>query len=307
VEKRICSECGLEETNILRGAEAHDYDSRNKCVECGTRIVATEGLLYRYSEKYEGYEVCGSEGTLPEDVVIAPFYERDPVVGIVSLGTNAVKSISIPDYTKNEEWWNALTHFLGALFGVVALVLNLIVTYKKDTAPILTGVFYAFTIILMYTISGIYHFLPVSDTKRLWRVIDHCTIYLLIIGTYTPIVLVGVRALSPLWGWLIFGIEVGVGLFAILLNILDLKKYSAVSMGCYILMGWAIVLNLRLGIEALTPTGFALVLAGGIVYTIGAILYGVGKKRRYFHTIFHVFSVLATILQYLGVFLYVLK
>ena len=98
VEKRICGECGLEETNIIRGEVSHDYDSRNECVECGTRIVATEGLLYRYSEKYEGYEVCGSEGTLPEDVVIAPYYDRDPVVGIVSLGESAaVKSIFIPD------------------------------------------------------------------------------------------------------------------------------------------------------------------------------------------------------------------
>ena len=218
-----------------------------------------------------------------------------------------IKNITIPDYTKNEELWNALTHFLGALFGVIALVMNLLATHQKDTVTLLTGVFYALAIIVMYTVSGVYHILPICDTKRLWRIIDHCTIYLLIIGTYTPIVLVGVRALSPFWGWLIFGLEVGIGLSAILLNILDLKRYSTISMCCYILMGWAIVLNLRLGIEALTPTGFALVLAGGIVYTIGAILYGVGKKRRYFHTIFHVFSVIATVLQYLGVFLYVLK
>ena len=218
-----------------------------------------------------------------------------------------IKNITIPDYTKNEELWNALTHFLGALFGVIALVMNLLATHQKDTVTLLTGVFYALAIIVMYTVSGVYHILPICDTKRLWRIIDHCTIYLLIIGTYTPIVLVGVRALSPFWGWLIFGLEVGIGLFAILLNILDLKRYSAISMCCYILMGWAIAIHLRLGIEALTLRGFALVLAGGIVYTIGAILYGVGKKRRYFHTIFHVFSVIATVLQYLGVFLYVLK
>ena len=78
-------------------------------------------------------------------------------------------------------------------------------------------------------------------------------------------------------------------------------------MVCYIFMGWAIVVNLPLGVEALTLTGFGFVLAGGIVYTIGAILYGVGKKRRYFHTIFHIFAVAAAILQYLGVYLYILK
>lgn len=217
------------------------------------------------------------------------------------------KEIQIPNYTPTEEWLNAFTHFIGALFGIVALVLNLLATYSTDGYRIVTGVFYALMIALMYTVSGVYHSLPTSDTKRLFRVIDHCTIYLLIIGTYTPIVLVGVRAISPLWGWLIFGVEVSLGLFAILLNILDLKKYSAISMVCYIVMGWAIVLNLPVGIEALTTGGFALVLAGGIVYTIGAILYGIGKHRRYFHAIFHIFTVAASVLQYLGVYLYILK
>ena len=218
-----------------------------------------------------------------------------------------VKNIQIPDYTPTEEWLNAFTHLIGALFGVIALVLNLVATYNRSASHLVTGLFYALTIILVYSISAIYHFLPISDTKRLWRIIDHCMIYLLIIGTYTPIVLVGVRALSPFWGWLIFGIEVGLGLIAIVLNILDLKKYSAISMVCYIVMGWAIALNLPLGIRALTPIGFLYVLAGGIVYTIGAILYGIGKKRRYFHTVFHIFTVVASIMQYLGVYLYILK
>ncbi len=218
-----------------------------------------------------------------------------------------VKNIQIPDYTPREEKMNALTHFLGALFGIVTLILNLVATAGTDAYRVLTGVFYALMIVVMFSISTIYHILPVTDTKRLWRIIDHCTIYLLIIGTYTPIVLVGVRALSVFWGWFIFALEVGIGLFAIVLNILDLKKFSGLSMVCYIFMGWAIVVNLPLGVEALTLTGFGFVLAGGIVYTIGAILYGVGKKRRYFHTIFHIFAVAAAILQYLGVYLYILK
>lgn len=217
-----------------------------------------------------------------------------------------VKNIQIPDYTAHEEKMNALTHFLGALFGIVALVLNIVATAHTDAYRIVTGVFYALMIVVMFSISTIYHILPVSDIKRLWRIIDHCTVYLLIIGTYTPIVLVGVRALSVFWGWFIFALEVGIGLFAIVLNILDLKKFSGLSMVCYIFMGWAIVVNLSLGVEALTPAGFGFVLAGGIVYTIGAILYGVGKKRRYFHTIFHIFAVAAAILQYLGVYLYIL-
>ena len=218
-----------------------------------------------------------------------------------------IQNIQIPNYTPTEEKWNALTHLLGALFGVVALILNLTATVHTDAWRIITGIFYALTIVVMYSISAIYHILPVTDTKRLWRVIDHCTIYLLIIGTYTPIVLVGVRPLSAFWGWLIFALEVAFGCIATLLNIIDLKKYSAISMVCYIFMGWMIVLNLPLGMEALTPIGFAFVLAGGIAYTIGAILYGIGKKWRYFHSVFHIFTVVAAILQYLGVYLYILK
>ena len=217
-----------------------------------------------------------------------------------------IQAVALPDYTKREEIFNSLTHALGALFGVVTLVINLVATVGTSPARVLTGIFYALTMITTYTVSAIYHGLPSGDTKRLWRVIDHCAVYLLIVGTYTPIVLVGVCELSPFWGWLIFAIECGIAAFAILLNILDLKKYSAISMVCYIFLGWCIVINLPLGIEALTPMGFGFVLAGGIVYTIGAVLYGVGKRWRYIHTVFHVFTVAAAILQYIGVYRYIL-
>ena len=217
-----------------------------------------------------------------------------------------IQAVVLPDYTKKEELLNSLSHAVGACFGVMALVLNLCATFGADSIRIITGVLYALTIITTYTVSAIYHGLPIGDQKRLWRVIDHCAIYLLIVGTYTPIVLVGMRALSPFWGWLIFALECGIAAFAILLNILDLKKYSAISMVCYIFLGWCIALNLPLGIEALTPTGFGFVLAGGIVYTIGAVLYGVGKHWRYIHTLFHVFTVAAAVLQYIGVYRYIL-
>ena len=217
-----------------------------------------------------------------------------------------IQAVALPDYTKREELLNSLTHALGALFGVVALILNLVATLGTTPTRVLTGIFYALTIITTYTVSAIYHGLPAGDTKRLWRVIDHCAVYLLIVGTYTPIVLVGVHALSPFWGWLIFAIECGIAAFAIVLNILDLKKYSAISMVCYIFLGWCIVINLPLGIEALTPAGFGFVLAGGIVYTIGAVLYGVGKHWRYIHTVFHVFTVAAAVLQYIGVYRFII-
>ena len=217
-----------------------------------------------------------------------------------------IKAVALPDYTRREELFNSLTHALGASFGVIALVLNLLATFGTDPMRIVTSVIYALTIITTYTVSAVYHGMPVGDRKRLWRVIDHCAVYLLIVGTYTPIVLVGVRALSPLWGWLIFGIECAVAAFAVVLNLLDLKKYSVISMICYIFLGWCIVLNLPLGIEALTPRGFGFVLAGGIVYTVGAVLYGVGKRHRYIHTAFHLFTVAAAVLQYIAVYRFIL-
>ena len=132
------------------------------------------------------------------------------------------------------------------------------------------------------------------------------TIYSLIAGTYTPIVLCAIRPLYPALGWGLLGAQWALAILAATLTAIDLRCYRVFSMLCYIGMGWGIVFFLPQTMHALTPGGFWLVFAGGVVYTVGAILYGVGVKIRWMHSVFHIFVVLGSLLHFLAIYFYVL-
>ena len=151
-----------------------------------------------------------------------------------------------------------------------------------------------------------YHGLKPSLGKKVLQVLDHCSIYFMIAGTYTPILLVALRPAYPVLAWVVFGAEWALTALAVTLTAIDLKQYRTFSMFCYLFMGWAVIFFVRQAVSVLTPGGFWLLLAGGLAYTIGAILYGVGSKRRYFHAMFHVFVLAGSVLQFLSIFLFVL-
>jgi hemolysin III len=213
----------------------------------------------------------------------------------------------LPDYTHGEEIANMITHIIGAVFAIAAIPL-LVVTAAQHRNPwaIVSGAIYGASLLIMFTMSSIYHGLPVSTAKRVMRVIDHCDIYFLIAGTYTPILLVGIRPINPAMGWTIFGVEWALAATAVTLNAIDLKRFEKVSMVCYIGMGWCVIAVLQVTIQAMTLNGFLLLLFGGIAYTIGAVLYGVGKKVRYMHSVFHVFVLIGSVLQFFAILKYVL-
>ncbi|MBQ3425399.1 MAG: hemolysin III family protein, partial [Clostridia bacterium] len=142
--------------------------------------------------------------------------------------------------------------------------------------------------------------------KRVLQVLYHCSIFLLIAGTYTPLALCTLRPYNPALGWTLFGLIWALAATGITLNAIDLKKYERFSMVCYLLMGWAIVFRIDLVYRLIGPGGFWLLLSGGIAYTIGAMLYAVGRKRRYAHSAFHVFTVIGSLLHFLCILLYVL-
>ena len=142
--------------------------------------------------------------------------------------------------------------------------------------------------------------------KRVMQVIDHCTIYFMIAGTYTPVLLAGIRRISPLAAWIVFGIEWSCAIIAAALTAIDLKKYKHFSMICYLAMGWAVVAILKPTAELLGLRGFLWLLGGGICYTIGAVLYGLGKKHRYMHSVFHLFVNAGSMLQAIAILCYVL-
>ena len=200
-----------------------------------------------------------------------------------------------------------VTHIVGGGIGVIALVLCVVVSaIKGNVLGIVSSAIYGVSLISLYSMSSIYHGLHKGTAKKVMQVLDHCTIYFLIAGTYTPILLCSIIKVSLLWAIIILIIVWGLAALATTLTAIDLKKYSVFSMICYIGMGWCIVFAANITIKALHPNGLFLLLAGGISYTLGAILYGIGSKVRYFHSIFHIFVVLGSLLHLLCILFYVL-
>ena len=210
--------------------------------------------------------------------------------------------ISIPKYSLSEELLNAISHGVGAIFGIVATVLCILKSVGDPWKVVSSAIFGA-TMLLLYLMSCLYHALKINKAKRVFRVIDHCTIFLLIAGTYTPFTLVTLRGTV---GWWLFGSVWAIAILGITLNAIDLKKFSKISVACYLLMGWAILMAFRPLSENLAPGGISLLVWGGVVYTVGAILYGIGSKVKYFHSVFHFFCLGGTVLHFLAIYLYVL-
>lgn len=211
----------------------------------------------------------------------------------------------MPDYTKGEEIMNMVTHIVGGGIGVLSLFACLIRAAKyRGWVDIVGAIIFGISMIVLYTMSSVYHGLRPSTGKKVLQVLDHCTIYVLIAGSYTPIVLSAIRPLYPMIGIGLFIAEWALAAFAIVLTAIDWTKYQVFSMICYIGMGWGIILFLPQTIQALGKTGFYLLLAGGIAYTIGAVLYGIGSKYRWFHSVFHIFVVVGSIFHVIAVFFY---
>ena len=214
----------------------------------------------------------------------------------------------LPTYTKGEEIFNMTSHIVGGALGVVATVLCVVfAAIHGNGYGVVSGAIYGTTMIILYTMSSIYHGLnPKRKAKKVFQVLDHCSIYLLIAGSYTPFALVSLREYNTALGWTIFGIVWAMAILGITLNSIDIKKYKVFSMICYLVMGWCIVFKVNLLPSLIGVGGFILLLLGGLSYTIGAIIYGLGKKHKYMHSVFHLFILLGSILQFFTILLYVM-
>ncbi len=211
----------------------------------------------------------------------------------------------LPDDTRGEEIMNMVTHIVGGALGVVVLTLCIIfAALRGNVAGILTSIVYGCSMILTFTISAVYHGLRPHTAKKVLQVLDHCTIYSLIAGTYTVLSLSAIAPRYPLLGWGLFVFEWALTALATTLTAIDLKKYSVFSMICYIGMGWAVTPFWRQTADVLTLPGFLLLLWGGIAYTLGSILYGLGKRKKWMHSVFHIFVLLGAFLQFLAILLY---
>lgn len=213
----------------------------------------------------------------------------------------------LPDYSFGEEIMNMVTHIVGGAFGLCALVLCVCKSARcGDAIDIIGAAIYGFCMVALYTLSSIYHGLRQNMGKKVLQILDHCTIYALIAGTYTVICLSGFVPVYPIIGWGLLLWQWALAGLSITLTAIDLRKYRVFSMICYIGMGWSVIAFIHQTIQIMTSAGFYILLSGGIAYTIGAVLYGIGKKRCWIHSVFHIFVVIGSILQFVSIYGYVL-
>lgn len=215
-----------------------------------------------------------------------------------------IKALNLPTYSLSEEALNCFTHALGALAGIVGWImsLRLLIPAGNTLATVSMSVFFL-SMILLYTNSSVYHGWELTKTKKKFQILDHCTIFLLITGTYAPYTLM---VMNNLAGKIIFSVVALTSILGITLNIIDLKKYSKISMACYLITGWCIVFAYRDIAAALSPGQLMMLVGGGIVYTLGAILYGLGVKIRYMHTIWHLFVLGGSLLHFASLYSFLL-
>ena len=216
-----------------------------------------------------------------------------------------LKDRLLPVYSKGEEIMNTVTHIVGGGLSVLGSIVCIPSACRHGGwATVLGAVIYCVTMVCVYTMSSIYHGLRPGTGKKVMQVLDHCAIYFLIAGTYTPILLTGFLLAYPGIGWGLLILEWALTALAVTLTAIDLKKYSAFSMVCYIFMGWGIIFFLPQAISVMTVPGFFWLLAGGIAYTVGAVLFGLGKKLPWMHAVFHIFVIAGSFLQYMAIVLY---
>lgn len=206
-------------------------------------------------------------------------------------------------YPPKEEKLNVITHAIGLVLSVVALVLLVVYASLNGSAwHVVSFSIYGASLILLYSASTFYHYVQHPKLRRRLNIFDHAAIYVLIAGTYTPFTLVVLKG----WiGWTIFGVSWGLAIAGIILKLFFTGKYDKLSTFAYVLMGWLIVFALKPLILNLSFEGLMWLLSGGIFYTVGAVLYSI-KKINYNHAIFHIFVLLGSFCHFIAVFFYVL-
>lgn len=215
-------------------------------------------------------------------------------------------------YTLGEEISNSITHGIGSLLSMAALVIMVVVAaIHHNTIGVVTSAIFGASLIILYTMSTLYHAISNEKAKKVLKVFDHCTIYLLIAGSYTPFTLVALRSVDPTKAWVIFSIVWAIAVFGIVLYAFFKNKFKVLNIVSYIVMGWVVVIAIPEIIQFFkindAMAGFYLLLAGGLSYTLGVIFYALQTKNlRYFHTIWHLFVLGGSICHFLSVTLFVL-
>ncbi|WP_223670739.1 PAQR family membrane homeostasis protein TrhA [Kangiella shandongensis] len=207
-------------------------------------------------------------------------------------------------YSINEEIANALSHAIGALLSVSAMTLMIMDSLEPFNGWKLgSSIVYGLSLVMLFTTSTLYHSFQPEPVKKVFQTLDHCAIYFLIAGTYTPFTLV---SLDGAWGWILFGIIWGLALFGVIFKTKYQLRFPKVSLITYILMGWVIVIAAPEMLEKVAPGALWLLLAGGLSYTLGTIFYAADKRIPFNHAIWHLFVLGGAICHFLAIYLFVI-
>ena len=210
------------------------------------------------------------------------------------------QKVSKPLYTKGEEIFNAVSHIVGGAIGLAVWGILLFLTWGNAVRMAAVSAF-GFGIVVLYTMSSLYHFLPNGRGKRVFRIFDHCTIFLLIAGTYTPYCLIPLY--GTVMGWTVLAVEWGIAVSGIIMNAIAMNNIiiKSISMVFYVVGGWLAVAFLPMLLQVVSPQCVLLLLFGGVAYTVGIGFFAFGKKVRYFHSVWHLFTILGTVLQFASI------
>lgn len=217
---------------------------------------------------------------------------------------NTIKSTDITKrYSLGEEIFNSVSHGVGGGLAVAGtVVLIVLAAIYSDAWAVVSCAIYGGSLIVLYTMSTLYHAITNTKAKSFFRIMDHDTIFFLIAGTYTPITLVPLRGAL---GWTLFGIVWGAAILGIVMNSIDLEKFRKPSVVCYVAMGWVVIFAIKPMLERCSPLSLWFLLIGGVCYTGGIIFYAL-KSKKYFHSIWHIFTVGGSVFHYFSILLMVI-
>lgn len=206
-------------------------------------------------------------------------------------------------YSPREEMTNIMSHAFGLVLSIVALLLMLIrASESGNTLHIVSAAIFGISLIALYAASTLYHSAKDPKVRSRLRINDHATIYILIAGTYTPFTLI---TLNGWVGWTIFGVSWGMAITGVVLKLIFTGKYNVLSTLMYVFMGWIIIFAVKPLINSLSSEGLFWLVAGGVAYTTGAVIYSI-KKIKFNHAIFHLFVLLGSFCHFISVYFYVL-
>lgn len=215
-----------------------------------------------------------------------------------------IKTISIPNYSLQEELINSISHGLAAALSIAGLVL-LSIKASSDGALAVTSVtIFGTTMILLYTMSCIYHGLsPRCKGKKVMRVLDHCNVFLLVFGTIIPVSLIGIGGAQ---GWICFSIVAFITIIGIVASSINIDKVKVIEVICHLINGWGVLIYIKELLNNIGSIGLLFIILGGVMYSLGAIFYGLGSKKKYVHSIFHFFCIFGTVLHFFAIYFYIL-